>query len=71
MAFAGAERDQATPLATVFLPIAERFAVVPGLSLRRHVLDDDHSFSGSRLRLGQLLLDWLRADCSQRTASHS
>jgi pimeloyl-ACP methyl ester carboxylesterase len=60
----GGERDQATPLDTVFRPIAERFAAVPGLALRSVVLDDDHGFSGSRIRLGQLLLDWLRDDCS-------
>jgi pimeloyl-ACP methyl ester carboxylesterase len=60
----GGDRDQATPLDTVFRPIAERFAAVPGLALRSVVLDDDHGFSGSRIRLGQLLLDWLRDDCS-------
>jgi pimeloyl-ACP methyl ester carboxylesterase len=60
----GGERDQATPLASVFRPIAERYAAVPGLALRTVVLDDDHSFSGSRVRLGRLLLEWLQADCS-------
>ncbi|MEQ8262967.1 alpha/beta fold hydrolase [Pseudohaliea sp.] len=60
----GGERDQATPLDTVFRPISERFAAVPGLTLRSVVLDDDHSFSASRVRLGRLLLDWLEADCS-------
>jgi len=60
----GGERDQATPLDSVFRPIAERYAAVPGLALRSVVLDDDHSFSGSRIRLGRLLLDWLRKDCS-------
>ncbi|MHA7816608.1 MAG: alpha/beta hydrolase family protein [Pseudohaliea sp.] len=60
----GAERDQATPLDSVFRPIAERYAAVPGLALRSVVLDDDHSFSGSRGRLGRLLLAWLREDCS-------
>ena len=60
----GGERDQATPLDSVFRPIAERYAAVPGLALRSVVLDDDHSFSGSRLRLGRLLLEWLEADCS-------
>jgi hypothetical protein len=60
----GGERDQATPLDSVFRPIAERYAGVPGLALRSVVLDDDHSFSGSRVRLGRLLLEWLEADCS-------
>ena len=60
----GGERDEATPLDSVFRPIAQRFAAVPGLALRSVVLDDDHSFSGSRVRLGRLLLEWLEADCS-------
>ena len=57
------ERDETTPPATMFDPVVAAYEQVEGLDLTVGRLDDDHSFSSSRLGLAQDILAWANERC--------
>jgi len=57
------DKDPVTPADTMFLPILEEYARVPGLKVEHHVISGDHSFSWSRLKLTKLVRNWMLRDC--------
>ncbi len=56
----GALRDTACPLATHQRPIAAALAEA-GVDVTAVELDTDHAFSGKRITLARLVVDWLQA----------
>jgi pimeloyl-ACP methyl ester carboxylesterase len=57
------ERDETTPPDTMFDPVVAAYEKVEGLDLTVRKLDDDHSFSSSRLTLAAHILAWTDAHC--------
>lgn len=59
------DKDPVTPADTMFRPILEAYAKVPGLKVEHHVISGDHSFSWSRLNLTELVRNWMLRDCGK------
>lgn len=59
----GGSEDQVTPPAQHLQPAANAYARQQDLRLSQHLIPGDHGFSYSRLRLTELVIDWLNQEC--------
>jgi len=58
-------RDEATPAATHHAPLVAALEAASARSLQATVFEDgDHSFSGQRIALARVVVDFLRTSCS-------
>ena len=57
------EQDTVTPPVTMFSPVVDAYGKVDGMKLEAHLISGDHSFSWSRLKLSDLIRDWMLRNC--------
>lgn len=57
------DRDRVTPPDTMFKPVVAAYGQHRDIDLQQHIISGDHSFSGSRLVLTRLILDWMQMHC--------
>ncbi|MEM9396046.1 MAG: alpha/beta fold hydrolase [Pseudomonadota bacterium] len=57
------EQDTATPPAVMFDPVVSAYQTQESLRLTAHKIEGDHSFSGGRVALSRLLMDWMDQRC--------
>jgi pimeloyl-ACP methyl ester carboxylesterase len=56
------DKDLAVPPA-VQAGIAAAFDETPGINLTAEIIPGDHAFSGSRIRLQRMVIDWMNQNC--------
>ena len=59
----GARGDEVLPVAVFHNRLDAAFRAEPGIRLSSLLLDGDHAFSWTRLKLARTTLDWLDANC--------
>lgn len=57
------EQDTATPPAIMFDPVVSAYREQDSLRLTAYKIDGDHSFSGGRVALSLLLMEWMDQRC--------
>lgn len=57
------DRDRVTPADTMFKPVIAAYSQHRDIDLQQHIISGDHSFSGTRLALTRLILDWMQTHC--------
>lgn len=57
------DQDRVTPAQTMFDPVVKAYSEDLEIRLQHLKISGDHSFSSSRIKLTEVLLDWLDKDC--------
>ena len=57
------DQDKVTPAVAMFDPVVEAYSQDKEIRLQHLKIPGDHSFSGSRVKLTEVLVDWLDKDC--------
>jgi len=57
------EKDNVTTAEAMFDPVVKAYSELEGFRLQHLKIPGDHSFSWSRIKLADVLVDWLNKDC--------
>lgn len=57
------EKDNVTTAEAMFDPVVNAYSELEGFRLQHLKIPGDHSFSWSRIKLADVLVDWLNKDC--------